>query len=169
MARSSGYGARRRLLGLTAVAVAGVVALVVVGFAHAASAQVSVNFVNYWTNYCLDSNYHDPAASNPSQGAVYSLPCNGGNYQNWNPGLGSSGLTIVDQQTGLCLDSNYDGAVYTLPCNGGNYQNWNIYSNSWGYVSIEDAQTGMCLYSDESGNISTTISCTGYYQGTNWL
>ena len=55
-------------------------------------------------------------------GNVYTLGCNGGNFQNWYTGFGVP--ILYDAQTGLCLDSNYNGNVYTLGCNGGNYQNW---------------------------------------------
>jgi hypothetical protein len=79
--------------------------------AAGAGALQTTRIVNNQTGLCLDSNYN---------GNVYTLSCNGGNYQNWY----GSGATIVNNQTGLCLDSNYNGNVYTLSCNGGNYQNW---------------------------------------------
>jgi serine/threonine-protein kinase len=119
--------------------------------ASAASALSVVSWQNVGTTNCLDSNYN---------GDVYSLPCNGGNYQNWNVYLASGGLTIVDAQTGRCLDSNYNGDVYSLPCNGGNYQNWNLSPSTSGGVYIQNAQTGLCL-GDWFGNIYTW-SCSSW-------
>jgi hypothetical protein len=114
----------RRLLGLSAVGGAVALVLTLVPAAPASAAGITGPLIDFQTAYCLDSNYHDPAAANPDQGAVYTLPCNGGLYQQWifvnndNPYW----VEIQDRQTSYCLDSNYQnpdypslGAVYTLP------------------------------------------------------
>ncbi|MGH3693498.1 MAG: RICIN domain-containing protein [Pseudonocardiaceae bacterium] len=70
------------------------------------------NIVDHKTGRCLDSN---------DNGNVYTLECNGGDYQKWYSGGDG---TIRDKKTGRCLDSNDNGNVYTLECNGGDYQKW---------------------------------------------
>ncbi|WP_018349371.1 RICIN domain-containing protein [Longispora albida] len=65
--------------------------------------------------WCLDSN---------ANGSVYTLKCNGGNYQKWYQTSTSTGWQLKNKATGRCLDSNANGEVYTLACNGGNYQRW---------------------------------------------
>lgn len=97
--------------------------------------------VNQETQLCLDSNYHDPKAANPEQGAVYGENCNGGTYQKWNLASVSEGVNLIDQQTGKCLDSDYNRAAYTLPCSGSSYQKWHIFYNARGYLVIQSAQT----------------------------
>ena len=91
---------------------------------------------DWQTEQCLDSNY----------GLAYTQPCNTGNYQNWRFNVN----TIVNAQTGRCLDSNYNGQIYTQPCNGGNYQNWEFYG-----ADIFDRQTKLCLVAGSNGDVNT--------------
>ena len=99
---------------------------------------------NGQTGLCLDSNY------NAFNNNVYTDSCNTGNYQNWQ----FNGNTIVDVQTGFCLDSDIHGNVYTDSCNTGNYQNWEF----WGNI-IFNRQTRLCLdssnYAPSNGNVYT--------------
>jgi len=60
-----------------------------------------------------------------TSGNVYTMGCNGGNFQNWEFDDSGAATTIRNVSTGLCLDSNTSGNVYTMGCNGGNFQNWN--------------------------------------------
>jgi hypothetical protein len=53
---------------------------------------------------CLDSN---------SDGDVYLLDCNGGDYQKWYEIHESAGWVLKDKATGLVLDTGGTGVVYT--------------------------------------------------------
>lgn len=53
---------------------------------------------------CLDSN---------SNGDVYLLDCNGGDYQKWYEIHESAGWVLKDKATGLVLDTGGTGVVYT--------------------------------------------------------
>jgi hypothetical protein len=130
--------ARRRIhLGLLGLSAAGGAVALVLALIPAAPANASMTSIlkNYQTGYCLDCNWHDPAASNPDQGAVYANPaCNGGNWQEWTATQNANGTyEVQDGETDYCLDSNWhdpaasnpdQGKVYTLPCNGGTWQGW---------------------------------------------
>jgi serine/threonine-protein kinase len=99
------------------------------------------------TLLCLDSN---------TSGNVYTLGCNGGNFQNWRY-QPASNSTVVDFSTGLCLDSNTSGNVYTLRCNGGTFQRWAVRNNGGTLVNIA---TLRCLDSNTDGHVYT-LPCNG--------
>jgi hypothetical protein len=113
-------------IGIAAAALTAGVALPATASATPAFSMTQV-FKNTTTGTCLDSN---------SAGNVYTGPCNGGNYQNWE----NNGSTLVNAQTHRCLDSNFAGNVYTGPCNGGNYQKWNFINHPSG-ISLQNVAT----------------------------
>ncbi|MGW5050369.1 RICIN domain-containing protein [Actinokineospora sp. NPDC004072] len=121
--------------------------LLLLGLGPVAAAEqgesvLSQQLRNVATGFCLDSN---------TSGNVYTLGCNGGNFQQWNINFGE----VRNVATGLCLDSNTNGNVYTLGCNGGNFQRWSISGGEFRNVA-----TGFCLDSNTSGNVYT-LRCNG--------
>jgi len=106
---------------------------------------------NTATLRCLDSN---------SSGSVYTLGCNGGDFQLWTNTPLSFGDQIRDKATGRCLDSNTSGNAYTLSCNGGAFQQWTVtYKGTFGF-EIRNVATGLCLDSNANGNVYT-LGCNG--------
>jgi hypothetical protein len=60
--------------------------------------------MKFGNGQCLDSN---------SDGDVYLLDCNGGDYQKWYEIHESAGWVLKDKATGLVLDTGGTGVVYT--------------------------------------------------------
>ncbi len=124
---------RKRLL-LSLSSVLGSAGLVM-GTANTALADSYVNILTasfqvYATGYCLDSNTNGLGGG---VGAVYTLKCNGGNYQKWTVQQDTSKggyYRFVDNQTLRCL-TNDGGKVYAIGCiNGSDLQLWSWYQNN---------------------------------------
>ncbi|WP_080682397.1 ricin-type beta-trefoil lectin domain protein [Sorangium cellulosum] len=71
---------------------------------------------------------------------------------------------IHNNETGRCLDSNYQGHVYAIECNGGDYQRWNRWHVGQGVFELYNAQTGRCLDSNHQGEVYTLPCNNGSYQ-----
>jgi hypothetical protein len=108
------------------------------------------------TGRCLDSN---------SSGSVYTLPCNGGNYQLWIRDEPNNG-NWQDYQTGRCLYSSSPTLVTTQPCAFSNPQGWYVAStNSLGDSSYgNNANLNWVLDSNASGSVYIHTQNGGDYQ-----
>src|SRR5215469_12921203 len=124
------------------------------------------------TNLCLDSNY---------LGWVYTLPCNGGDYQSWtitgNPNPNSVSYVIPNaqiwnDQTGRCLGVGDLHQLYTTLCSTPLtfFPWWYDPTTYWtirdiaGFPTITSNWTGECLDSDYNGNAYPLPCNGGMYQ-----
>jgi len=105
------------------------------------SVPTNTTLKNKSTSNCLDSN---------TEGKVYALQGNGGNYQKWYfHDQGGGVFTIQNVGTSLFLDSNDEGKVYALNGNGGNYQKWYFHDQGGGVFTIQNVAT--LKYLDSNG------------------
>jgi hypothetical protein len=123
------------------------------------------------THRCLDSN---------AQGQVYTLPCNGGNYQIWDERQDPAGqglYQLKDRATGMCLYVRATKSMYayTKACDNSTQESYMWYEsqpydingiiNSWQLKSLE---TGNVLDSNAQGNVyAMPASTNNWYQ--HWL
>jgi hypothetical protein len=120
------------------------------------------------TGYCLDSN---------AAGRIYTNPCQvpGNHYQDWYITKWefvtefdvTYAYSIMDLQTGRCLDSNAAGQLYTTnPCQppGNAYQMWALGGSGLVYI---DTATGLVLDSNFAKSAYTHTPNGGLYQ--DWI
>jgi len=107
-------------------------------------------WVDYQTGRCLDSNYN---------GDVYTLPCNGGPYQQW--WLGPD-YELCDYQTGRCIEALGQDIHAYFP--SGDPSQWWYFSQEASGLPIYQVQnqqyTALCLDSNYNGNVYA-LGCNG--------
>ena len=110
-------------------------------------------FTNQATSRCLDSN---------GNGAVYTLTCNRGQYQNWVLVKYLDGyFTIMNRATGLFLTGS-GSSVLARARDGTTSQDWKING-----VQVVNRFTNKVLDSNSAGNVYTLTPNTSNYQKWN--
>jgi len=146
-------------------AVVGLLGSLIVAAPANAAVSYTGNLRNWTHDNCLDSD---------NGGNAYALPCNGGNYQNWQIQFyasidGFDTYRVVNQQTHRCLDGN-DNSVYTNPCQDPNYwQKWRVlssYNGSTQYFAFQSVQTGRCVVG--FGTSLSPQQCHNYVSSESW-
>ena len=106
-------------------------------------------WIDYQTGRCLDSNYN---------GDVYTLPCNGGPYQQW--WLGPD-FELCDYQTGRCIEAQGQDIHAYFP--SGDPSQWWYFDKGVGvpvYQVRNQQYTALCLDSNYNGNVYA-LGCNG--------
>ncbi len=132
---------------LSAIMVAGSIAVAVPATTASASVTASVTLRNEGTNLCLTANIHDSQL-------IRTTGCSGFTEHKWewvrsaDPGFGM----LKSVATGLCLDANANGIVYSNPCNTSNTYQWWYRSPD---RDIKHGATGRYLDSNGGGDVYT--------------
>jgi hypothetical protein len=111
-------------------------------------------WIDYETNRCLDSNYN---------GDVYTLPCNGGAFQQW--WIGAS-FELCDYQTGRCLQSLLGSTIHAY------FPNYTSPAEMWYFSQavnvpvwqVENQDTLRCLDSNYQGAVYGLFANGGSFQ-----
>jgi hypothetical protein len=138
-------------------------------FASTGVAKANVLYDGIYRNWqsgnCLDSNYN---------GDAYSIACNGGNYQDWSINYLATyqgyifGFNIIDDRTGMCLDTN-GGSVYTHSCVSGDpNQIWLMYGLDDTHQVWVNEEFGSILWDNGNGTLQM-VSVENPWQETNGL
>ena len=96
------------------------------------------------SNLCLNA----PSATEVNGAQLNQVPCNGSAAQNWRVKPFGEGFNLINQATGLCVDSQasnqWSGTVIQQACSGTAQQTWSAKAQGAGYQLVT-AYSGQCL------------------------